>query len=219
METLKEHFAYEPVDLKELPEIFRKLSETLELIHSKGAVVNLLNSDTTLYDTPEFTSLKRPENQSSFEKEKKDNIVALGKMMVGCYVSKETGFTDFSGIKTEWFVANEENIFKYFQYDDFDREYFKPLFENDMAIERGIAEEIAYYHVYLRRKEQAEKLRNISGSANEKGTTKALISPYYKGTVEDNSKAARLHVHFNPLLIVISIAAIAVIVTMISLLN
>ena len=219
METIREHLTYEKADLNELPKRFEELSKTLEFIHSKGAVVHPLNSDTTGYDSPEFSSLRRP---IDFEKERRENIVSLGKLMVGCYVSNETGFKDFSDVDTNWFSEKEGDIFNCFHYEDFDREYFKPLFDNQKNMfdePKDIAETICYYHVYLNRKRQAERLK---GAAQNKGTTKSLVNPHFKGLTDSDESlntAAQMHISLNPLLIGMSIAIFAVITIMVILLN
>ena len=207
METIREHLTEEKADLDELPKKFEELSKTLEYINSKGAVVYPLNSDTTGYDSPEFSRLKRPMN---FEEERKGNIVSLGKLMVGCFVSNETGFKDFSNVDSEWFKNNENGIFDCF--------HVKPLFENDVNSERSLSEEIAYYHVYLKRKRQAEKLK---GASQNKGVAKALINPHFKGMTDDETlnAAAKMHTSLSPLIIGISIAILAVITIMVFLIN
>lgn len=223
METLKDHLTYEPANLDELPNKFRKLSETLELIHSKGAVVSPLNSETTLYDSPEFIALKRPMDP---EREKRKNVIRLAKLMVGCFISNQTGFKDFSEVPTDWFKDNEEEIFNWFHQPGFDKEYFSPLFENDLNEEKSLSQEIAYYHVYLKRKEQAEKLK---GTAIDKSNARTLAKrngaiPYIEGreyqeTNVSNNIAAKLHLALNPFIIGLSIAILTVITIMIILLN
>ena len=217
MPTLREHFTYDSdVDLNKVPQDFKVLSDKLEIIHSRHAVVRPLNSDTIDYGNLEFETIAKPIN---FEQEKEGNIVSLGKIMVGCYVSNQTGFRDFSDVKDDWFRANNDDVFEVFHYKDFDKEYFGPLFEGN----------IVYFSDYIDKKRQAEQLSGLSKSNNK---VKMLHNPnipteYYANSddsityVEKNKSdiAARLHMVFNPLLIGISIAAISIIVTMIILLS
>ena len=209
METLREHFTYEQVALEEVPEKFKELSETLEEIHSKGAVVKPLNSDTTIYNSKEFTNISYPSN---FELERKANILSLGKLMVGCFVSSGTGFKDFSDIDTDWFRNNTDTIFDCFHYKDFDRDYFEPLFNGNEE----------YYSDYIDKKRQAARLK---GTAIEQSNARVLAKrngsiPAIEGREEDYmEEAARVHMNFNPLIIGLSIAIIAIIITMIILLN
>ena len=211
METLRTHFSYEK-DLDSVPGLFENLSKQLKVIHSNNMVVPRINSDEIyLFDEGDDSLSFRTAKADSieeFEQMKRQNIVALAKLMIGTYVSSNTGFRDFSNESDEWFHLNFDDIFDTFTEKDFDREYFSSvLLEGNNY----------YYSDYLNRKRQSESLEGKQNIQGYKKVLRTAGSELYQDLEEEEEikeKAGNIQITFNPLLIGISLAIITVLLIM-----
>ena len=121
METLREHFSYEK-DFDELPELFESLSRQLRIIHSNNMIIPRLNSDEIIMGGSMSYNPVRQEDIN--QNEKRRNLLDLNKIMIGTYLSLETGFRDFSQVDDNWFLENFDSIFDTIHHENFDKEYF-----------------------------------------------------------------------------------------------
>ncbi len=211
METLKSYFLYEK-NTDGVSEIYENLSRQLKAVHARETVVANMNSDEIVLDeTPAF----HPEMPFNYPVEKRYNIKALAKMMIGTYLSLGTGFKDFSSVDDSWFIDNLDTIFDTIHEENFDKEYFASVF---------LEGKDDYYSDYLDRKRQAAALQ---GKSNEKGFVKELktaASALYEdlSNQEENTNektAANMQIAFNPLLIGISLAIVSILFIMLALVN
>ena len=215
MGTLKDYFSYE-LDSEELSSVFEDLSRQLKIIHSNNMVVPDLTSNEIIFN--QKLSFKTIEPSNNFEAEKRNNIIAFAKIIIGSYLSIGTGFIDFSLVDNSWFIENFDTIFSTVHEENFDEEYFRSVFLEGKNY---------YYSDYLDRKKQSEALQ---GKSNIQGYRKVLRnagSSLYEemsGEYEDNEdeikeKNANLKVLFNPMLIGIMFVIITFVLIIISLMN
>lgn len=203
METLKDYFSYEN-DIDEVSGIFENLSRQLKIIHSKDMYVpNLSSKEIIVDDDVSFENMTFSEN---IEADKRKNILSLAKIMIGTYLSINTGFKDFSSVDDKWFLDNLDSIFETINVENFDKDYFSSIF---------LEGNNTYYSEYLDRKRQGEVLQ---GTSNVQGYRKVLRnagSSLYQemdDQIDIREKNANLQTNFNPLLIGFSLAVITVLV-------
>ena len=220
METLKEKFIYE-FNPDNLADMFEKLFRKLHAIHFDGKYIPNLSMANIAFDDNNNVHLVNATPIENVKEIKGQNIRALAKIMIGCYLSQGTLFNDLSYTDDSWFVDNLDTIFQCINYPSVDKEYFYSIF---------VDKKDEYYSDYLNNKREHNSLAGLQ----EKGfvkTLKTAASMLYN----DNSKeleqdiqqkdetnwkmSAKLHTAFNPLLIGVSIATIAVITIMAILLN
>ncbi len=211
METLKDSLLYEQ-DLDLVPEMFEKMFRELKIIHSNGMIVPNINSEEIVFGgSMLFKTIKQPTN---FDEQKRKNILSLSKIMIGTYLSLETGFRDFSAVDDKWFIDNFETIFNTMNYKDFDKEYFESVFLDGKNY---------YYSDYLDRKRQGESLQGNSNIQGYKKVLRTAGSSLYEDLSDEEitvkEKNANLQTAFNPLLIGISVALITVLTIMLILVN
>ena len=211
METLREHFSYEK-DYDELPELFESLSRQLKIIHNNNMIIPKLNSDVIIMgDSMAYKPIRQDEDNPN---EKRRNLLDLNKLMIGTYMSLESGFKDFSQVDDSWFLENLDGIFDSLHYNDFDKEYFSSVFleGND-----------DYYCDYLDRKRQSESLQGKSNVVSYKKVLRNAGSNLYEDLSEEESnikeKNANIHAEFNPLLVIVSLAILTILLIMIHLIT
>ena len=203
METLKDYFSYEN-DIDEVSNVFEDLSRQLKIIHSKDMYIPNLSSEEIMIDSD--VSFDNMTFSESIDVDKRKNILSLAKIMIGTYLSMNTGFKDFSSVDDKWFIDNLDSIFDTINVENFDKDYFSSIFleGNNM-----------YYSEYLDKKRQGEKLQ---GTSNVQGYRKVLRnagSSLYQemdDQIDIKEKAANIQTNFNPLLIGFSLAVITVLV-------
>ena len=212
METLKDRLLYD-YDPEELPKIFNKLFLKLKNIHKENKFVPWLNINSIVCSEDDFIFVNSVKTDN-IEEKSGENIRALAKIMIGCYMRQGDLFNDLSQTPDSWFINNLDNIFSCFNYEDFDKEYFYGVF---------VEQKNDYYSEYLNRKKQSAQLSEVGKT---QGFMKVLKNPNVPGINEHGEEeinkldmTARMHTAFNPLLIGMSIAVIAVVTIMIILLN
>ena len=207
METLKEYFLSND-DYSDLPNIFSNLSRQLKVIHENDMVVPQLNSDKILFENNEFSYqyMGKPNN---FELEKRKNIVAFSKMMLGTYLSLSTSFRDFSMIDDNWFIGNLDHILNSITADNFDKEYFHKVLHDGENI---------YYSDYLDRKDQSEALGGKGNTNTYKKVLATSASAFYPSQddkSDESKKSASMNYLFYPL--ILFCFTIAIVLTVIAL--
>ena len=209
MESLKTYFSYEN-DFDDVSELYENLSRQLKIIHSNNMIVPNMNSDEiTLGDSIAF----KAEKSNDFEAKKRENIVSFAKLMIGTYLSKSTGFKDFSNVDDNWFISNFDSIFDAINEENFDKEYFSSVLLEGKNY---------YYSDYLDRKRQSESLEGKSNIQGYRKVLRTAGSELYQNLddeIEIQEKSANMHISFNPLLIGVSVAIIAVLTIMLILIN
>lgn len=195
METLESYFLYE-TDYSSINKIFSDLSRKLKDFHSRNIVVNNLDASNVVYKDGSFEFKNVSENNN--ESAKRKNIVTLGKMMLGTYLSLSTGFKDFSLVQDSWFSQNIDEITSSIMSEDFDQLYFRQLFSGSNE----------YYSDYLDRKKQSDELNSKNNVAQYKKVLKNAASSLsdeqdfvIDEEVDVERKTASLSTFFYPLLI------------------
>lgn len=203
METLKDHFIYE-YNPELLYDMFYSLSDQMKELHERKQFIPGLNMGKIVVDK----SIHFSQAQPAFMREeaKRQNITAFAKIMIGCYLSQGVKFQDLSVIEDSWFLENLDDIFQCVQYPGFEKEYFRRVFSGENI----------YYSDYMDKINQEEQISN----AKSEGRIRSLVkSNGHNMLPEETQKAARIHVAFNPLLVGLSIAVIAVMTIMFILIN
>ena len=196
METLNQYFAYSD-DYSNINNIYINLSRQLKIIHEHSMVVPNLTGESVVYDEDfSFTAMEPSDN---FEVDKRQNIVSLGKIMLGAYLSLSTGYRDFSGVDDEWFSSNIDSICSSITSDEFESQYYIDVFSNGSN---------DYYCDYVDRVKQNESLGAQSNVQGFKKVLKTAASSLYQEQVFDEEddlsierKSASLNTIFYPLLI------------------
>ena len=197
MEKLRDYLVYN-LDSLDLSELFDNLSKQLKVIHSYDKVVPTLTSDSILCDEKGF-SFESIEDSNQIDTDKRNNILDLAKLVIGCFLSVSGEFRDFSTIDTSWFTDNIDDICATITDDSFRKDYYEALFEN------GSNE---YYCDYLERVKQNEAL---GGKGNVRAYKKVLsnaASELYDDPEDDldlDKKVASISSLFYPLLIGLSV--------------
>ena len=209
METLKEYFLSNN-DYSNLPNIFSNLSKQLKIIHDNGMVIPLLNSDKIAVDNGEF-SFQYMTEANNYELEKRRNITAFAKLMLGTYLSLSTNFNDFSSVDDNWFSQNIDSILNSITADNFDKEYFDEVFKNG---------EDTYYSDFLDRKRQSEELGGKGNINTYSKVLKNSASALYslgdtEGNNEDLKKSASINYLFYP--VALLCFTVALLLTMVAL--
>ena len=200
--NLKNYVMYENVDIASL---FDSLSSQLKEIHNNGLIVKNLDSNQIQIGELSFKNMDIPDN---YEKEKKENIVSLSKIMIGTVLSMGTTFRDFSYVDTNWFIDNFDNIFSVINIENFDKEYFYSVFFEGKD---------TYYCDYLNEKRKHEELSGRENVNSYKKVLRNAASSLYQGMSEENAtdiqeKSALISTSFNPILL-ISASAIILVLT------
>ena len=209
METLKEYFLSNN-DYSNLPNIFINISKQLKIIHDNGMVIPLLNSDKIAVDNGEF-SFQYMTEANNYELEKRRNITAFAKLMLGTYLSLSTNFNDFSSVDDNWFSQNIDSILNSITADNFDKEYFDEVFKNG---------EDTYYSDFLDRKRQSEELGGKGNINTYSKVLKNSASALYssgdtEGNNEDLKKSASINYLFYPAILLCF--TVALLLTMVAL--
>lgn len=201
MDTLKSYFMYEN-DTSNISDIFNNLSKQLKIIHSHGMVVPNLSSESIVVDEDYNLSFDNMEyaEDNDFVSQKRRNIVDLAKIILGAYLSLETGFRDFSTVDDEWFAKNVDGINEAIIAEGFEKDYYIELFSGSNE----------YYSDYLDRMKQ---MNNLSGSQNVNSYKKVLrtaASSLYEDASEEvpevvESKTASISAYFYPILVGLSL--------------
>lgn len=209
METLGNYFSYNN-DYSEINPIYNELSQQLKEIHSNGKVVSDFSAGSIAYDAgSEFLAVGDPVN---FEAEKRKNVVAFAKLLLGTYLSLSTGFTDFSNVDDSFFFENIDDICSSITADDFYPEYFYGVFKEGKN---------EYYCDFLARKQQEQAL---SGKQNEATYRKVLAnaaSSLYADNNESDDidltkKQASVNTLFYPILIVGTLLILGLLIVLIN---
>lgn len=216
MESLKEKFICD-FNPDTVADLFEELFNRLHAIHFEGKYIPNLNMDNIVFNDKDDAGFVNIKPMDDPEKYKGENIRALAKIMIGCYLSQGPLFNDLSYTEDSWFVDNLDTIFKCINYPEVDKDYFYFVFKEKKNY---------YYSDYINRKRQNEQLENASQSQKQ-GFRKVLRgagSELYRDVEEidkpsEVKTSAKIHTAFNPLLIGISIAIIFIIITMVVLLN
>lgn len=205
MESLKEKFLYE-YNPDILSSMFEMLFEQLKDTHLKNDYIPDLNMGNIVFD--KGVKLDNKIKSDNIEEDKGQNIRALAKIMIGCYLSQGVYFNDLSHIDDSWFEEHLSEIFKCVNYEDFDEEYFRSVL---------IDKKNYYYSDYLKRKRQKKQLEGADVSEiHESGIRLTKNNGAASKSIDEDAKLQAL---FNPLLIGFSIAIISVIILMVILLN
>ncbi|MBR1385280.1 MAG: hypothetical protein IJ568_00455 [Bacilli bacterium] len=195
METLEEYFAYEK-DYGNILKIYYNLSKELKTLHENNMIVPIISSKTITYN--DGFKFNNEIESLDIERGKRSNIVSLAKLMLGTYLSLSTGFKDFSGVDTEWFSNNLDEICNSIQSEDFPKDYFYEL------LLQGKDE---YFNDYINKIKQNE---NLGGKSNVNIYKKVLsnsASNFYQeqtasyDDVEIDKPKARLSMIMYPLLV------------------
>lgn len=199
METLNQYFAYYDDDeYSHVNEIFSSISREMKKIHEQGMYIPNLSGDSIVCNDDYSFSFTEMAESDNIELDKRKNIIAIGKMLVGAYLSLPLGYNDYSLMPDEFFTKETDNICSSISSDKFNSEYIISLFSE------GSNE---YYSDYLDRKKQNESLNS---SSNVRGFAKVLsnaASSLYQEQVFDEEdlsveqRKASLNVIFYPLLI------------------
>ena len=195
METLEQYFTYEK-DYGKILKIYNNLSKELKNLHENNMIVPTISSKTIVYD--DGFKFDNAIESLDIERVKRSNIVSLAKLMLGTYLSLSTGFKDFSGVDTEWFSNNLDEICNSISSDSFPKDYFYDL------LQKG---EDEYFNDYINKVKQNE---GLSGKNNENNYKKVLsnsASNFYQeqtasyDEVEIEKTKARLSILMYPLLV------------------
>ena len=117
------------------------------------------------------------------------------------------------GININEFISNFDSIFDAINEENFDKEYFSSVLLEGKNY---------YYSDYLDRKRQSESLEGKSNIQGYRKVLRTAGSELYQNLddeIEIQEKSANMHISFNPLLIGVSVAIIAVLVIMLILIN
>ncbi len=196
METLKDYFSYE-MDSSNIDGVIENLSRQMKIIHEHGLVIPSLSCDSVSFDNNfSFESMSKPIN---FEVEKKENIIALCKIMIGAYISIGSGFRDFSSLDSKWFSDNIGDICSSVAMSDYNTEYLSSIF---------LSGGDEYYSDFLDKYRQRERL---SSRGSVQTYTKALrnaASEFYQDqsllppeSISEEKKNASINIIFYPLLV------------------
>ena len=205
MESLKERFLYD-FNPEMLSSLFELLFKELKVKHLKNKYIPELNMGNIIVDKEiTFDNVQSTDN---IEKEKGENIRALAKIMIGCFLSQGVYFNDLSRMPDTWFEEHLTEMFGCINYEDVDEEYFRSVL---------IDKKNYYYSDYLQRKRQKKQLEGADVSEiHESGIRLTKNNGAASKSIDEDAKLQAL---FNPLLIGFSVAIISVIILMVILLN
>lgn len=201
--NIKDYVTYEDVNISSLFDI---LSKQLKIVHNNNYVVNNLNCDGIYVN--DNMSFKNIRPASNYEKEKRENIIALSKIMIGTVLSKGTTFRDFSSVDNDWFTNNFDSIFSVINEEDFDKDYFYSVFFEGQNM---------YYSDYLNEKKKKEELSGRENVNSYRKVLRTAASSLYEDLSDDNTnvqeKSALISTSFNPILLISISAVIFLIIT------
>ena len=210
MELLRDRLLYD-YNPENFPRMFSGLFDELKSLHFQGKYVPWLNINSIAINDDNKAYFVNSVKSDNVSEDSKKNIKALAKIMIGCYMRQGTNLNDLSITEDEWFKKNLNTIFSCIVYEDFDKEYFQSVLDGNST----------YYSDYLREKRQAEQLNGAMSYGHSKvlSNGKNMLPKDGQTTNRQDRIGANMSVAFNPLLIGMTIAILAVITIMAILLN
>lgn len=194
MEKLNSYLIYN-LDSIDLSELFNNLSKQLKLLHSYDKVVPNLSGETILCDEQGF-SFDGMADSNNLEVDKRSNLLSLGKLLLGYYLTKSGTLSDLSSVDDNWFIQKVDSICDTITDDSFNGDYFSSLFNGSNE----------YYSDYLDRIKQNEALGGKGNVRTYKKVLSNATSELYDDQSEEQiMKDASISGVFYPLLIGLSL--------------
>lgn len=192
-ENLEQYLTYQKSE-ENLEKIFYILSILLEQIHKKGYQVEQLNAKTITIENgiPSFTILYK----NKFL-EKNRNIEDLSKIMIGAFLTLQSGFSDYTRLPVSYLRENYNVFEKAIESKYFNKAYFKNIIVNG---------EYEYYHKFIEKSKN--DISNEMSKENQKTLQKSKVLPNNVGklyTFEENNDrmSAFINVIFYPTLLLV----------------
>ena len=194
-ETLRQYLTYNK-ETNEIEQIFYNLDNQLKYLHSQGYYVGKLNSDTILLETNRnslqngqtlfmFSTIAKSKN---IDKDISNNIIELSKLAIGAFISRENGFSDYSGLDASYLRKYFDEMAFYIPNSEY---YRNVIIDNDTTM---------YYSDFV----------NSKISEGKNNSRQMIKSNNYGKMYVQDEEAAFIKIIFYPILIITVITFIAI---------